>query len=139
MEDLWPRNHERCTRILLAVILSFPLLTIRAWGQDPALENKGREQTIAGYVRDVACLMRHPDVLQPSNDCAVMCARAGLPLVIASRTGELYLPISSTIPDQSLKERLIPFVGKYVRARGRVFQRSGMQAIAIEQIEAAGE
>jgi hypothetical protein len=133
------RNHERWTRIVLALMVSLPLLTTRAWGQNPALENKGKQQTIAGYMRDVAYLMRHPDVLKPSNDCAVMCARDGSPLVIASKTGELYLPISSTIPDQSLKERLTPLVGKYVRATGRVFQRSGMQAIAIEHIEAVSE
>src|SRR5262245_29125155 len=112
------RNHERCRQVVLAVMVSLPLLSTRGWGQNPALEDKVREQTIAGYVRGVAGLMRHPDVLKPSNDCAVICARAGSPSVIASRTGELYLPISSTVPDQSLKERLIPLVGKYVRATG---------------------
>ena len=133
------RTAKRCYCVVLAAMVSFSLLPPRGWGQNPALENTGKEQTIAGYVRDVACLMRHPDVLKPANECAVMCARAGSPLVIASRTGELYLPISSTIPDQSVKERLLPFVGTYVRATGHVFQRSGMQAIAIEHIEAASE
>jgi hypothetical protein len=111
----------------------------RAQDPDPKLENKGTAATVSGYVRDVGCLMRHPDVLKPNNDCAVMCVKAGSPIVIATASGELYTPISPSIPDTAQRTRLMPFVGKFVRARGRVFERAGMKAIAIEQIDVTSE
>ncbi len=106
---------------------------------DPKLENKGTPATVLGYVRDIGCLMRHPDVLKPLNDCAVMCAKAGSPLVVAAKDGTLYLTISPTIPDSSQHSRLMPYVGKFVRARGRVFERAGIRAMAIDQIENVAE
>jgi hypothetical protein len=106
---------------------------------DPKLENKGTPVTVLGYVRDIGCLMRHPDVLKPVNDCAVMCAKAGSPLVVAATDGTLYLTISPAIPDSSQHARLMPYVGHYVRARGRVFERAGIKAIAIDQIERVSE
>jgi hypothetical protein len=53
----------------------------------------------------------------------------------AAKSGALYTPISATIPDTSQRARLMPLVGKYVRARGRVFERASMKAIALEQID----
>ena len=106
---------------------------------DPKLENKGTPETVLGYVRDIGCLMRHPDVLKPTNDCAVQCAKAGSPLVVAAKNGTLYLTISPTIPDSSQHAKLMPYVGKFVRARGRVFERAGIKAIAIDQIDAVSD
>ena len=133
------KNHKICTSFVLAASVFWTFLALPVLAQDPMLENKGKATTICGYVRDAACLMRHPDVLRPNNDCALMCARAGSPLVIATRRGELYLPISPAIPDQSQREKLLPYVGKYVRVSGRVFERSGLRSIAIKHIEPASE
>jgi hypothetical protein len=133
-----PRSwFARFTLLLgLGLIVAF-VSTVPILGQDPdpKLENKGSPETVLGYVRDVGCLMRHPDVLKPTNDCALMCAKVGSPLVVASKNGALYTPISTSIPDASQRARLMPLVGKYVRVQGRVFERAGMKAIAIEQIE----
>src|SRR5262249_22000353 len=106
---------------------------------DPKLENKGTPATVLGYVRDVGCLMRHPDVLKPNNDCALMCAKAGSPLVIAAKDGTLYTPISPTIPDTNMRPKLMSLFGKYVRATGRVFERAGMKSLAIDKLEAVSE
>jgi Xaa-Pro aminopeptidase len=43
-------------------------------------------------------------------------------------------PISDSMPDKIQRERLLPFVGKYVRATGHVFERGGSRAIALETI-----
>ncbi|MBV9182672.1 MAG: hypothetical protein JO356_15275 [Acidobacteria bacterium] len=131
------RKNQMVCGFVLAMAVLLPALNPAVLGQDPKLENRGKEAVIMGYVRDAACLMRHPDVLKPANECARMCARAGSPLIIATKTGGLYMPISATIPDKSQTDRLMPFVGKYVRVSGRVFERSGLQAIAITEIEAA--
>lgn len=111
----------------------------RAQDVDPNKKNKGKTMTIHGYVRDVACLVRHPDALKPTNDCALMCAKKGSPIFIVSKDGALYLPISNTIPDTSQQERLMPFVGKYVEVIGKVFERSGLKAIDINDIQAADD
>jgi hypothetical protein len=58
--------------------------------------------------------------------------RAGI--AILSKDGDIYVPISDSMPDKSQRERLLPFVGKYVRATGKVFERGGSRAIAIKSI-----
>jgi hypothetical protein len=63
------------------------------------------------------------------------CARHGSPLIIQSADGELYIPISDSMPDTDQRERLMPFVGKYVRASGTVYERKGTRAIAITEIK----
>jgi hypothetical protein len=122
-------------RSLLGASLGLTLASAPARGQDPNLENKGTPETVLGYVRDAACLMRHPDVVKPTNDCALMCIKEGAAIVIATKKGELYTPIGPEIPDASQREKLMPYVAKYVRAKGRVFERGGMKAIAIDTIE----
>jgi len=99
--------------------------------------NKSTTVTISGYVRDMACLMKFNEALKPTNDCALMCARAGSPLVIVTKKGIIYVPMSAEIPDTSQREKLMPFVGDYVEITGEMFQRSGIKAIVINQIKVA--
>lgn len=120
---------------LRSLLLVVTLATVPVHGQDPNKENKGTPATVLGYVRDAACLMRHPDVTKPTNDCALMCIKEGAAIVIATKDGEMYTPIGAEIPDKSQRERLMPYVAKYVRAKGQVFERGGMKAISIEQID----
>jgi hypothetical protein len=124
--------------LLLAFEITF-VSTARTQVVDPAKENKGKPVTIHGYARDVACLMRHPDALKPTNECALECARTGSPIFIVTKDGALYLPISGTLPDTSQQKRLMPFVGKYVEASGQVFERAGLKAIDIHDIHVADE
>ena len=67
---------------------------------------------------------------------ALVCG-LGLSLTITSAAATPQDPVSPTIPDSSQHARLMPYVGKYVRARGRIFERAGIKAIAIDQIENA--
>ena len=101
--------------------------------------SKSTRLTIRGYVRDIACLMKYNEALKPTNDCALMCARAGSPLVIITKNGTIYLPMSASIPDSSEREKLLPFVGSYVVVTGETFQRSGVRTIVIEQIKKADD
>lgn len=67
--------------------------------------------------------------------CLRDCAKAGSPLAILTKDGELYVPISDKMPDEDQRQRLTPFLGKYVRASGIVYERKGTHAIALSQIE----
>ena len=93
--------------------------------------------TIEGLVRDVACPVQNPEATAThlSMKCLRACARKGSPLIILTKEGELYFPISSQMPDDGQRNRLRPFLGKYVRATGAVYERKGTRAIMIEQME----
>jgi hypothetical protein len=62
------------------------------------------------------------------------CVRAGSPIAILTKDGDLYLPISDKMPDYGQRKKLMPFVGKYVRVNGIVFERNGTHAIVITEI-----
>jgi len=97
--------------------------------------NPSTKVTVHGYVRDLACLMKFNEALKPTNDCALMCARAGSPLVIVTNKNVIYTPISESIPDVSQREKLMPFVGQYVEVTGDLYERSGVKAIVIKKIQ----
>jgi hypothetical protein len=100
----------------------------------------GTPGTIVGFVRDTACLLRNKNATvakdEESRKCIIQCVRAGSPLAILTKSGELYMPLSSQLPDRDERRRLLPYAGKYVRATGRLFERGGTHAISIEKIEA---
>jgi len=99
----------------------------------------GTSGTIDGFVRDTACLLRNKNATvakdEESRKCIIQCVRAGSPLAILTKSGELYTPLSAQIPDRDERRRLLPYAGKYVRATGRLFERGGTHAISIEKIE----
>jgi len=102
--------------------------------ESPSHESKA---TIEGLVRDVACPIQNLEATAThlSMKCLLACARKGSPLVILTKDGDLYLPISNEMPDTDQRQRLVPFLGKYVRATGTVYERKGTHAIAINEIE----
>jgi hypothetical protein len=92
---------------------------------------------IEGLVRDVACPIQNLDgtATNLSLKCVRECVRGGSPLVILTKDGDLYFPISDKMPDTDQRQELMPFVGKYVRASGTVFERTGTHAIVITGIK----
>jgi hypothetical protein len=93
--------------------------------------------TIEGLVRDMACPIQNldGDATHLSLQCVRDCVKGGSPIVILTKDGELYLPISNKMPDYSQRQRLMPFLGKYVRAKGISFERRGTHAIVITDIK----
>lgn len=93
--------------------------------------------TIEGLVRDIACPIQNLEAkaTEFNLQCALECARHGSPLIIQTADGDLYIPISDAMPDTDQHEKLMPFVGKYVRASGTVFERKGTRAIVISEIK----
>ncbi len=95
------------------------------------------QATIEGLVRDVACPIQNLDgtATNLSLRCVRECVRGGSPLVILTQDGHLYFPISDKMPDKDQRQELMPFVGKYVRASGTVFERTGTHAIVITEMK----
>ncbi len=90
-----------------------------------------------GLIRDVACPIQSLDASATSmgRKCVQDCVKGGSPLVILTQDGRLYFPISAKMPDTDQRQELMPFVGKYVRASGIVFERTGTHAIVITEIK----
>ena len=76
--------------------------------------------TVEGLVQDVACPIQNLDsnATHFSLNGVKECVKAGSPLVILTKDGRLYFPISAKIPDSDHRQGLMPFVGK-IRAGER--------------------
>ncbi|HUB02176.1 MAG TPA: hypothetical protein VL983_05805 [Terriglobales bacterium] len=94
-------------------------------------------ETIEGLLRDLACPIQNLDnhATSMGAKCVQDCVRGGSPLVILTKDDRLYFPISAKMPDKDQRQVLMPFVGKYVRASGIVFERTGTHAIVITEIK----
>jgi hypothetical protein len=102
-------------------------------------ELNGKEGSITGYVRDLACPYRNPskDAAKPPDDsCVKECARAGAPLGIITEDGTIFHVISQSLPDVDARKKLLPYLAKTVHITGRLFERNGSHAVAIDTIEA---
>ena len=126
--------------LFLVICSGMPVLAVSGSGQDkPKAEASAHESkgAIEGLVRDVACPIQNPEATAThlSMKCLLACARKGSPLVILTKDGALYLCISDKMPDEDQRQKLMPFLGKYVRASGRLYERNGARAIVINQIE----
>lgn len=118
----------RFRTIFPAACLIFAMTICIAANSAPAV-------TLHGYVLDSACAFTKGLKKPISESCARQCAQAGSPLVILSDAGDVYWPISEKMPAEGQNEKLLPFAGKRVIVTGRVYQRGGSKAIAIEKIE----
>ena len=86
--------------------------------------------TVEGLVRDIACPLQNKKSTSTSfsKDCIAMCLKSGSPLGILTSDGEVYVPVTQTMPDMG-QSALKPFVGEHVKATGKVFFRNGTHAI----------
>ena len=123
-----------CTSITVTLASPKPQANTPKKAEAASQESK---TTIEGLVRDIACPIQNLEATAThlSMKCLVACARNGSPLVILTKDGELYLPISNKMPDTGQRQKLMPFLGKYVRASGTVYERKGTHAIMIDEIK----
>ena len=70
--------------------------------------------TIEGLVRDIARPIQNLEATAThlSMKCLRACAKNGSPLVILTKDGELYFPISASMPDTDQRQKIMPFLGK---------------------------
>jgi hypothetical protein len=101
--------------------------------------------TVEGLVRDIACPLQNKKSTSTSysKECITMCLKSGSPLGILTSDGDVYVPVTESMPDTG-QNTLKPFVGERVKATGKVFLRNGTHAIEISEIhqlpnEAAGK
>jgi hypothetical protein len=116
-------------------IALFVLVTTAVFAQQ-ATNQEGASTSVVGYVRDSGCVHRFHEVVKPlPNGCVEACVRGGSPLVVLTKNERVYHPISAEMPDQDVRQKLLPFVGKLVKVTGHVYSRGGSDAISLEKIE----
>jgi hypothetical protein len=91
--------------------------------------------TVKGFVLDSACAFTKGLTKPVSKECARSCAKAGSPLVILADGGDIYWPIADKMPATGQNAKLLPFAGEWITATGKVYQRGGSKAIAIDKLE----
>jgi len=119
--------------ILAALVVAVPMLMSAA---DEADSTTIGTLTVEGLVRDIACPLQNKKSTSSSysKDCITMCLKAGSPLGILTSDGEVYVPVTQSMPDMG-QNALRPFVGEHVKATGKVFLRNGTHAIEIRKID----
>jgi hypothetical protein len=119
---------------VLNILAAALLFAGHAAGQTTA--TKQPSLSIVGYVRDAGCVYRFHDIVKPlPNGCVESCVRAGSPLVILTKDGRVYQPISTDIPDYNVQAKLLPYAGQLVKVTGHLYERGGASAISIEKIQ----
>lgn len=139
-----PKRTPSISRNLFAVALACLSTTLTAPSAPAAPRNliaadtpdAGVSMTIEGLVRDVACPMQnhHSTATHFNLKCAQACIQNGSPLILLTKTDEIYFPMTGQMPDRSTREQLIPYVGKFVRVTGTVYRRNGTRTIVIRNI-----
>ena len=115
------------------------LLAATLFAEEP-LQKESPAVSISGYVRDSGCVHRFHEVVKPlPNGCVEACMRAGSPLLVLTKDEQVYHPISGEMPDVDVRPKLLPFVGKFVKITGHVYERGGSKAISLERIEESKE
>ena len=121
------------------VRVAFMLLAAVLFAEEPQ-PKEPPVVTITGYVRDSGCVHRFHEVVKPlPNGCVEACMRAGSPLLILTKDEQVYHPISGEMPDTDVRPKLLPFVGKFVKITGHVYERGGSKAVSLERIEESKE
>ena len=131
-------NRQTLFHVLVAPALSVLLICPTLARQGVKMDSpNAKTVTIEGAVRDLACPVQNPagTATSFSLKCTLDCVKHGSPIIILTKTGLIYFPISEYMPDSDQREKMMPFVGKYVQATGTVFERNGTRAIAITQIK----
>jgi hypothetical protein len=123
--------------VLIATSFSALLIGVALARQGTKMAPDAQAMTIEGAVRDLACPIQNPagTATSFSLQCTLDCVKHGSPIIILTKTGLIYFPISKDMPDSEQRERMMPFVGKYVQATGPAFTRNGTHAIAITEIK----
>lgn len=101
-----------------------------------AQHHTGTETTFVGRVVGLACYLGHGTVGDSHRECALTCAKKGIPMAILDQsTQTLYLPLAKDHHEAANTE-LMPFVEKEVRVTGTVVEKDGMKAILLESLAA---
>jgi predicted lipoprotein with Yx(FWY)xxD motif len=118
-----------------AAVLAFVALPAAAQAKHKAGAS-AKQISFTGHVIDMNCYTTKGAMGPAHKECAVACAKAGVPLAILAHDGTIYLPVSSK-PGDPQNPRLLPFAEQNVKVTGRTRFAHGVHTIEIASITAA--
>lgn len=126
-----------CSVCLLCYLLILVLPSYTAEHPHSTDLQSAKKSSVEGLLRDITCPLqnRETTAAEFNLQCALKCARAGAPLGILTREGDIYVIVSNSVPDRDIHRKLMPYVGKQVRAAGTVYERNGTKGISIASLE----
>jgi hypothetical protein len=114
-------------------VLACAALPLRA--QAPAMA-PAADVTITGQVIDLNCFTTHGAQGAAHKECAVACAKAGVPLAILGSDGTIYLPVSGK-PGDPQNAKLLDHAEGKVTVTGTPHFDHGLHTIEIKTVAAA--
>ncbi len=108
-----------------------------------AQQKQGNERTIVGEVVDIQCYATGatgPGKGQKHKDCAIECAKGGIPLgILEDNSNTFYLAGQSKVAMKGANELLLPFVAERVKVTGKVYEKGGIKFLLIKKVSKLSE
>ncbi len=105
-----------------------------------AQDKRKQEIRVKGEVIDTKCYISGGmgnASGQEHKECALLCAKAGVPLgILEEKTGTVYFA-SKLKGMAGANEMLLPFVGEKVIVTGRIVEKGGAKMLMIDMVEKA--
>lgn len=118
----------------LALVAGAALLVGPGGPEDP---EGPQETTITAQVVDQSCYLANGLKGPDHKMCSEVCAKKGIPLVLLSDDGQLYLPADANMPGANFNEQLLPHAESKVKVTGKLVEKSGAKAIVVKKIAEA--
>ena len=91
------------------------------------------ERTIVGQIMDSTCLAKGEKPDADHADCARKCIQGGAPIaIVADRTNQVYIALAPE--GESIKEKLLPYVGRRCKLVGDVVAKGGSQFLVVRAV-----
>ncbi|MGH7915916.1 MAG: hypothetical protein ACREQE_00490 [Candidatus Binataceae bacterium] len=128
------RLKESCSRrqvmkkfllIGAAVVLSGALAS-SAWAADA---------TVTGHLRDSFCLLTMGAFGPSHHNCAVECAKAGIPVLLVQNKTNKYYVLMPSKDKQSLPADLTSKMEEQVTVSGSEYTKGGMTFLTVESVK----
>ncbi len=118
---------------VLATAVTSRAQDMKGMNMDMKMDKSAKMPTVKGEVIDMACYMSKGLHGEGHAECAKECINSGLPVGILDKSGHVYLCMTAAHkPANSL---LVPYVAKQVKATGTVFEKGGMEMLAVDKVE----
>jgi hypothetical protein len=98
-----------------------------------------KEITVTGEIVDVSCYVKMSALGTDHKECAIGCAKAGMPLaLLEDKTGKLFMLVSDK-EFENVNVKLQPLdkviAQKSIRIKGRLYEKGGQQLLEVLSVE----
>lgn len=95
----------------------------------------GAETTVSGHLRDSFCLLTAGAHGPSHHDCAVACAKAGIPVLLEQNKTGKYFVLMPAKDKQSLPAGVLDKMEEEVTVTGNVHRKGGMTFLTVESVK----